>query len=142
MRYFWLIPLPPEVAYAVATLLIVLCGIALMLQWKGIAFSLFLAAVLLLALPLFDPAIDSAVDTTIDVGDYYFHEWPWWVVAGVSLLILLLLFRAVLAFVFNKEVADRATGNVISYIARPLFPVLLIVGAIAGVVYYLRSLFS
>lgn len=137
MRYIWI--LPAELAPQVATLLIVLCGFAVMFRAKALAVSLFLSAILLLAAPLFDPMIDATVDTAIDTGERYLHQWPWWVIAGVFLVTLLLLLRAFISFVFNKEVADHATGALIVDGIRFIFRV-VIFGPFRVVIALIRSL--
>lgn len=137
MRYIWF--LPAELVPPVATLLIVLCGLAIMFQQKALAISFFLSAVLLLCAPLFDPLIDAVVDTAVDTGEHYLRQWPWWVITGVFLITLLLLLRAVISFVFNKEVADHATGALIVDGIRFIFRT-LIIGPFRVVIAIIRSL--
>jgi len=137
MRYIWF--LPAELAPHVATLLIVLCGFAIIFRAKALAVSLFLSAVLLLSVPLVDPLVDTAVDTAVDTGEFYLRRWPWWVITGVFLVTILLLFRAIVSFVFNKEVADNATGALIAHGVRAILR-MMVFGPYRLLIAVIRSL--
>lgn len=126
MRYIWFIPIPPGLLPHVATLLIVLGGFAFVIQQRALGASLVVSAIVLMVLPAFDPAIEAGVDTAIDVGAHYVQQWSWWVTAGVFLVVALLLFRAIVGFIFNRDVADRATATLIAGGVQGVFRVLFV----------------
>lgn len=124
MRYLWL--LPPELSPQLATLLIMLCGVAIMFQQRALAVSLFGSAVLLLAAPAFDPAINAAVDTAFGVGEHYLRSWSWWAVSLALVITLLLIFRAIVGFIFGREVGNQVTANLISSGVEGVIRVLIV----------------
>lgn len=104
----WL--LPSEVAPSVATLLIVLCGIAIMLSMFRGAFWLAVFALLLLATPLIEPAVEAVVDTALDQGIAWTEGLPWWITAIVLCILALVVLRVVLSLLLGRRAAAHAVG--------------------------------
>jgi uncharacterized membrane protein YbhN (UPF0104 family) len=131
--------LPADLVPPIATLLIMLGGFALMFGQKALAISSIVSAVALLMAPLFDPLIDQGVDTAVNVGDVFVRQSPWWLIAGVLLVTLFLLLRAILNFIFGKEAADHAVGILLAQTMRAVFRT-VILGPIRLVIALVRVL--
>jgi hypothetical protein len=105
----WL--LPSEVAPHVATLLIVLCGIAIMLNMFRAAIWLAVFALLLLAIPLIEPAVEAFVDAALDQGIAWAEQLPWWITAIALCILALMVLRVVLSLFLGKRAAAHAVGT-------------------------------
>lgn len=118
MKYLWFLPyeyIPP-----IATGLVMLSGLALMLQRKALFATLFVTAILLLCGPLLDPFIEELNGAGIDIGGAIFSQLPWWAKLLTAGMALLLMVRLVVGFLFNRQVADHVTGDLISSAIRAL----------------------
>lgn len=138
MRYaIWF--LPAEVAPQVAILLIMLCGFAVMFRQKALAVSLFVSALVLLCMPLFEPVIDVGVDTAIDTGWTVLQQTSWWVITGIFIVTLFLLLRVILIFLFGRGAADVAVGTLLADGIRLVLR-LLVLGPVRLVIAVFRFL--
>jgi hypothetical protein len=126
MKWIWFLPVPVELVPHIAALLIVLGGIALMFQQKALAISSIVTAVALLVAPVFDPLIDQAVDTAVDVGDVFVRHMPWWLTAVALFITCFLLLRAVLGFVFGREVANHTVAILLAGAISAAFRVVIL----------------
>ncbi len=124
MKYIWF--LPPSLAVPVATLLIMAGGFALVVGRRALGGSMILSAVLLVVMPAFDPVVEQAVDVAIDTGTHLVRSWSWWAVTAVFVITALLAFHAVVKFIFNKQVADHATGTLIADGVRGILRMLVV----------------
>ncbi len=140
MKYLWFLP----AAYipSIATILIMLGGFAIMMRRNVAGISFIVTAFLLLIAPVFDPAIDAAVDGGFTLGEYIFHELPWWAIVVVVFVAPLLIVKAIIEFIFDRETASKTTAMllaaIIKLISKGLLycsPVLVI---LAGYWYFFR----
>ena len=109
----WL--LPSEAVPQVATLLIVLCGLAVMMRMFSVAFWLAIFALLLLASePLIEPIVEALVDAALDQGIAWAGELPWWITAIVVCVFALMILRVVVSLFFGRRAADHAVGALVA----------------------------
>jgi len=120
----WLIP--TELAQEIATLFIMLSGVAFMLRMTRAAWSLIVLAVILLAMePLLEPMVEAAIDVGWDEGAALVQQLPWWVTAIVAALFGLLVLKVVLSFFLGRRAADNAVGTLAADGIRTLLSIFL-----------------
>ena len=139
MKVLWFLPyewVPP-----LATLLIVLSGMAFVVQRRAVGISLFLTALLLLIAPVFDPILDQLLDFLIEGSALFLNVAPWWLILFVVLLSGVWLTRATIAFFSNERIADETVAHLLSDFIRVILkgllylsPIIIIIGLL-----YFRS---
>jgi hypothetical protein len=103
MRALTLTPLlPPEAVASIATLLVVLAGLAVMIDQRRFARLLFLGAVGVLLLPALDAYIDQL-----------FAMMPDWMLYGLAILTVLMALHLVLSLFFGRYVADMTVAGLL-----------------------------
>ena len=109
----WL--LPSEAVPQVATLLIVLCGLAVMMRMFSAALWLAVFALLLLASePLIEPIVEALVDGALDLGIAWAGELPWWMTVIVASILALMILQVLLSWFFGRRAAAHAVGALIA----------------------------